>query len=193
VSAISFWVNLFETELNSTQLPDKILTPSLLARVKKRYYPSYEFTRTTDIWKSREDLLQYEKALELEAMLREYLDSSRRNADLSGHRVTTSPVDGKGGKEHEDLGTTDDCSPRVRAAQSVKMLFESVYQLWREMITTCASSSEDVDDQARARRGLSRFECGTLSCCEKGQWGHAYFQAIYTRASCKRERRRSES
>jgi fanconi-associated nuclease 1 len=157
---------LSKAQPNSTQLPDKILTPSLLARVKKRYYPSYEFTRTTDIWKSRDDLLQYENALEWEARLQGYLDGSSRAVDLSGQtssdRVTASPAYGK---EHEDLGSTNDRSSRVEAAQSVKMLFESVYHLWKEMIETCASSS---DDQARAKRGLSRFECGTLSCCDNG-------------------------
>jgi fanconi-associated nuclease 1 len=63
----------------------------VLSRAKKRFYAAYSYQRTKDIWKSREDLLAYEDALEMEAKIGEYLDGS------SGGRGKTpkTPVPGK--------------------------------------------------------------------------------------------------
>ncbi|KAI0076777.1 hypothetical protein K474DRAFT_1644316 [Panus rudis PR-1116 ss-1] len=51
----------------STQYTATMLTPSILSRAKKRNFAEIANSRTPDIWPSREALLQYEEALELEA------------------------------------------------------------------------------------------------------------------------------
>jgi Fanconi-associated nuclease 1 len=221
----------------STQLPDKILTPSLLACVKKRFYPSYTFTRTSDIWKTRDDLLNFEKALELEAKLSEYLDTSggitgsRRGKSVAkaptprmdqqtkvshahartedifqtttsdGHdttAVTPGPDDGKRGENSVSVEEDLVVSPRVRDAMSIKAVFESVYEVWKALLSENADNvdADKVEQEARRRRGLRRYECGTscqfhptrlrLSDC-------AVDQAMSTPESCTRERRLWES
>jgi len=54
-----------------TELPTSLLLPALLTRFKKRYYTSYSHVRSNCIWHSREDYLQYEKALALSQLLEE--------------------------------------------------------------------------------------------------------------------------
>lgn len=51
------------TEMES----NTILLPLILSRSKKRKYPEYVATRTIEVFKSREHLLAYETALQLEA------------------------------------------------------------------------------------------------------------------------------
>ncbi|KZT02315.1 uncharacterized protein LAESUDRAFT_706344 [Laetiporus sulphureus 93-53] len=53
----------------STEHTPSLMVPSILLRSKKRAYASYQHRRTTDIWLSREALLAYEEALELEAQV----------------------------------------------------------------------------------------------------------------------------
>ena len=50
-----------------TQHSPELLTPAILARAKKRSYANYLYQRTANIWATRDDLLAYEQALELEA------------------------------------------------------------------------------------------------------------------------------
>jgi fanconi-associated nuclease 1 len=59
----------------------------VLSRAKKRFYAAYSYRRTKDIWKTRKDLLAYEAALEVEAKIGEYLDSSG-----SGRDKTKTPI-----------------------------------------------------------------------------------------------------
>lgn len=51
------------------------MVPALLTRFKKRTYPDYVFNRDPEIWTSRHHLLDYEKALELEALVDETLEA----------------------------------------------------------------------------------------------------------------------
>ncbi|KAG2138284.1 hypothetical protein DEU56DRAFT_871302 [Suillus clintonianus] len=53
----------------STQSSQGLLLPALLSRFKKRSYASIAFTRTKDIWPTREALLAYERALEQEEIV----------------------------------------------------------------------------------------------------------------------------
>jgi fanconi-associated nuclease 1 len=59
----------------STLFPKSLLLPALLTCFRKRTYPDYKHTRTSNIWSSREDLIQYVAALELEAVLDQALES----------------------------------------------------------------------------------------------------------------------
>ncbi|KAL5489948.1 hypothetical protein ACEPAI_4780 [Sanghuangporus weigelae] len=51
----------------STEHPTSLLTPALLRRCRKRYYPLYTYVRTREIFTSREALIAYEEALRMEA------------------------------------------------------------------------------------------------------------------------------
>ncbi|KAH8117012.1 VRR-NUC domain-containing protein [Phellopilus nigrolimitatus] len=51
----------------STEHPTSLLTPALLRRCRKRYYPLYTYVRTPEIFTSREALVAYEEALRMEA------------------------------------------------------------------------------------------------------------------------------
>ncbi|EJD02252.1 uncharacterized protein FOMMEDRAFT_147288 [Fomitiporia mediterranea MF3/22] len=53
----------------STEHPTSLLTPALLRRCRKRYYPLYTYVRTTEIFTSREALISYEEALRMEAAI----------------------------------------------------------------------------------------------------------------------------
>ena len=46
-----------------------LLKPALLSTFKKRNYTPYKHNRTAEAWASREDLLEYERALELDDLL----------------------------------------------------------------------------------------------------------------------------
>ncbi|KAG2363435.1 hypothetical protein BDR07DRAFT_1483688 [Suillus spraguei] len=52
-----------------TQSSQSLLLPALLSRFKKRSYADISFTRTKDIWPTRDALLAYEQALEQEELV----------------------------------------------------------------------------------------------------------------------------
>lgn len=68
------------------------MLPALLTVFKKRNYPPYEHTRDSNIWTSREDLLEYEKALEAEKALEQIVETPVDNA---GRRATKTPGYGR--------------------------------------------------------------------------------------------------
>ncbi|KAH7909857.1 VRR-NUC domain-containing protein, partial [Hygrophoropsis aurantiaca] len=67
----------------STQYTPNLLLPALLCRFNKRFYPAYTYSRTDFIWRTREDLLAYEAALEVEG---------RIDAIFNGDATTTEKL-----------------------------------------------------------------------------------------------------
>jgi Fanconi-associated nuclease 1 len=69
----------------------------LLTSFKKRTYPRYEYKRDKSIWPTREDLLAYEEALELELYLEEVMtklpekDRTPRTS-LGGSMTPATPI-----------------------------------------------------------------------------------------------------
>lgn len=59
----------------STEHPTSVLLPALLTGFKKRTYPEYKYCRDSAIWGSREELIKYEEALELEAWIDEVMET----------------------------------------------------------------------------------------------------------------------
>ncbi|KAL4077221.1 VRR-NUC domain-containing protein [Scleroderma yunnanense] len=147
-----------------TQYTPQLLVTALLPRFKKREYPWYEFVRSKDIWKTREELLKYEEALILEG---------RIDAILGGHASPDShecealslptPVklesvgcSAKSG-DYTLLGVDIQVnvkqeSSRVRSAHLVKGLFESIYPHWQALSKT--------KPEEQGSYGLERFESG---------------------------------
>ncbi|KAJ2913276.1 hypothetical protein MD484_g7127, partial [Candolleomyces efflorescens] len=72
----------------STELPPKLMVPALLTHFKKRAYPDYRCERDPDIWPSRHHLLDYEQALELEALVDEILEAE---LPLKSRELTAGP------------------------------------------------------------------------------------------------------
>lgn len=70
------------------------MIPALLTRFKKLNYPKYNYERDRDIWASRHDFLEYEKALALEAHVDELLEAEAiahaKAADLKARGETPS-------------------------------------------------------------------------------------------------------
>lgn len=58
----------------STELPKSIALPALLTAFKKRTYTRYAFKRTTGVWASRDDFLDYYKALQIHARIESLID-----------------------------------------------------------------------------------------------------------------------
>ncbi|OCH92080.1 hypothetical protein OBBRIDRAFT_886490 [Obba rivulosa] len=111
----------------STEYTSELLVPSILARSRKRVYPPYKHRRTKGIiWPSRKDLLEYERALELQARV-EILDGSssssqphqeRSAVDQSpgpaGHRIKTPLTPKRGTSTHSPV------TPRYRGKGAAK-------------------------------------------------------------------------
>lgn len=91
--------------------PTALLLPSLLTTFKKRHYTAYNTIRSTDIWTSREELLQYELALEVEQLL---LDILYPPPEKSGRRATKTPA------RTRDQFTTP-ITPRKKGAASTPL------------------------------------------------------------------------
>ena len=68
------------------------MLPALLTIFKKRNYPPYEHRRDGKIWTSRDDILEYEKALEEEKELEQIMETP---VDASGRRATKTPGCGR--------------------------------------------------------------------------------------------------
>ncbi|KAH9484539.1 Fanconi-associated nuclease 1-like protein [Psilocybe cubensis] len=71
-----------------TEHPTALLLPALLTRFKKRDYTGYQYARSNNIWSSRDELLEYERALELNSILDELIDAIE---DKSSRRSTKAP------------------------------------------------------------------------------------------------------
>ncbi|KZT27328.1 hypothetical protein NEOLEDRAFT_1110695 [Neolentinus lepideus HHB14362 ss-1] len=159
--------------LRSTQYSPTLLTESILVKARKRVYNRVGYTRTRDIWPTREALLAYEDALLLEAKVDELLGATPGSASSSPRgrsitvpdaatitqtqtRATSSAEKGKG----SSVGSGWDIeipkeSPRVQAARQVKGIFEVVYPQWRALVAAKA------EEEGRAG-GLERFDCGHI-------------------------------
>ncbi|KDR73715.1 hypothetical protein GALMADRAFT_251523 [Galerina marginata CBS 339.88] len=70
-----------------TEHPTALLLPALLTVFKKRDYTRYEYVRSDSIWSSREELLDYEAALELEKLLDELIEGSDDKQERTGTKT----------------------------------------------------------------------------------------------------------
>ncbi|WAQ82383.1 hypothetical protein PtA15_2A700 [Puccinia triticina] len=101
----------------STTISEKTMTASMLAQMKIRNYPSYQVIRTSSIFDSREQLIKYEEALELEKQFDDLLVNERRPWN----------EDEQGKARRQEAKTL-----RLKKALDV---FESAWMLWQ--ITVC--------------------------------------------------------
>ncbi|KAG6335477.1 hypothetical protein ID866_3605 [Astraeus odoratus] len=142
-----------------TQYTPTLLVAALLPRFKKRAYPSYEFSRSKDIWKTREALLEYEEVLILEGQIDTIL-GGQVPPDNQGRSGLLAPVNReKNGKKRAHSVLEEDAemevkpeSSRLRGARLAKEIFDSIYPRWLAL--------KDANTEERRNYGLDRFESG---------------------------------
>ncbi|PLW16859.1 hypothetical protein PCANC_09423 [Puccinia coronata f. sp. avenae] len=100
----------------STTISEKTMTASMLARMNLRNYPAYEVIRTDSIFDSRDHLLKYEEALELEKKFDDLLVNERKSWD----------EDEQGKARRQEAKTL-----RLRKALDV---FESAWLHWQQAV-----------------------------------------------------------
>ncbi|CDO73570.1 hypothetical protein BN946_scf185014.g40 [Trametes cinnabarina] len=164
----------------STQHTSELLTPALLARAKKRAYPTYPYARTPDIWRTRAELLAYEDALAVEAEVDALLENTTsawgrgrdgstmsRTPGLSMGRPSRTPmtpatgacsVSTPGKKGVAIVAEEEAESVRVKNARMVKEILECIYPRWETLV----AEKRDVEDEDGWRKALQRFECGHI-------------------------------
>jgi hypothetical protein len=129
----------------SSGVAKSLMLPEILTSAQKRNYPEIKSRRST-IWPSRDALLEYERALELEAIVDESLGEQNHSSGAwvgpSGYGFGT-----KGG--------------RLEGAKRVKKVWEGVWGRWKQAAKRAASDTQVVG----SRHVLDRFTLGESSVC----------------------------
>ncbi|KAF9561143.1 hypothetical protein CPC08DRAFT_635815 [Agrocybe pediades] len=76
-----------------TELPTGLLLPALLTKFKKRDYTAYNHVRSKDMWESRKEFLEYEKALALNQLLEELLEATAQDTSSSSTKTPAPQKD----------------------------------------------------------------------------------------------------
>ncbi|KAF8178661.1 hypothetical protein K438DRAFT_1681003 [Mycena galopus ATCC 62051] len=156
----------------STEFPQSLFRPALFAGFKKLTFAHYEHVRDPDIWRTREEYLDYETGLRTEATIDELLKSESKAgraaktpvpADICQRFVTpgipgldfiralTTPAP----DDEEDDVVGDTIS--LQKARAVKRILEEhVLPKWKELLSVESQSTRE------RKPGLERFEPGFL-------------------------------
>ncbi len=155
----------------STHMPRDILRPSLLSEFKKRTYPKYNYKRST-VYEKRENLLEFEAALELEDELQVILDAdedtllSTQINKVKTPAGTPGPPPSQRQEAEDEMDVDDIVDPltalEIRSRQVKRMLEDTILPRWRKCVKAkraemAANGQAEVD----LRPGLDRFEPGT--------------------------------
>jgi Fanconi-associated nuclease 1 len=116
------------------------MLPEILTSSHKRAYPSEIRPHRSIIWQTRDALLEYERALEMEAIVDESLGEQNHS---SGAWV---------GPSGYGFGTT---GGRVEGARRVRKVWEGVYAKWK-----AAAHGEGSGKVTGSRHILDRFTLG---------------------------------
>lgn len=130
---------------------------SLLARFGKRHYPTYRVSRTFAIFPSRQQLTQYERALDVE----------RRIEDILGENPATwAPALPAGAKRPFKTAEEKRADKDKMCAEGVK-LFEAVEDAWTRLCRDAEREmkKEEDDDERRLLYYRRRFHPGALVVC----------------------------
>lgn len=157
----------------STGIAKSLMLPEILTSSSKRTYPDVIATRSK-VWSSREALLEYESALEMEAMVDEALGEQNHS---TGNWVGQSGYGFgiKGG--------------RLEGARRVKRAWQSVHETWLSAVS--AAQVEVGRSQTGSRHVLDRFELGTylangcILSCDEAHLGRFQIGHILTRVVSK--------
>lgn len=150
-------------------MPRDLMRPSLLSEFKKRTYPKYNYKRSA-IFDTRDDVLAFEAALELEDELQAILDAD--DEAIQAHAAATPKPDEPApsqraptqADEEEEMDIDDEpleppTSLELKSLRVKQMLEETILPKWRK----CVSDKKESLKQSaglEARPGLDRFEPG---------------------------------
>ncbi|KAF9447872.1 hypothetical protein P691DRAFT_705955 [Macrolepiota fuliginosa MF-IS2] len=170
-----------------TEKPNKYCLPALLAGFKKWNFPEYIYQRDGSIWPTREDFLEYEEALYLDAEMENPPEDVSRAPGVSpraGSKAPTTPSKNRfipsktpQTKETPTLGqkveenelaspapgvveVNEDAKQPVsiqRARYAKKLFVERIQPKWRELVVR---KDKEKGKAAVRTPGIERFEAG---------------------------------
>jgi hypothetical protein len=127
----------------STGIAKSLMLPEILTTSSKRTYPDVMATRSR-VWPNRDALIDYESALEMEAMVDEALgEQNHSTGNWIGQNGYGFGI--KGG--------------RLEGARRVKRAWQNVHEGWLRAVRT--AEQEVGRSQSGSRHVLDRFELGT--------------------------------
>ncbi|OZJ07000.1 hypothetical protein BZG36_00039 [Bifiguratus adelaidae] len=158
----------------STQYNEQALTTSILASISKRYYPSYLVCRTHNIWKSRDQLLEYEAAIKLEKVFEDSvmaIDDTRRlyQTDTKSEEVAylDDPPTRRRPRRKPSMHKPGDWKEKERELllRSFEMA-ENIIPRWLELSQSKEKDKQDQKDPlapfSNINYFLHRFEAGWI-------------------------------
>ncbi|KAF8514069.1 VRR-NUC domain-containing protein [Gautieria morchelliformis] len=131
---------------STTHSSSSLLLPALLAAFQKRRHADTYYVRT-DVFSSRQALLDYEEALILEARVEEALSSV-----VARPRALSKKAQAREGGKAKEMALSLSTSPRVEAAKVVRGISMGVYDRWKVLV--------DLKDEDKGSPSLERFDCG---------------------------------
>ncbi|KZV88299.1 hypothetical protein EXIGLDRAFT_651295 [Exidia glandulosa HHB12029] len=126
----------------ATMYAADLFLPSILARAKRRNYASYKYERTLNIFPSREQFLDYEKALKMESEMDMLLD---------GYGTMYKPKSKSAQAHAKSISAT----PRQDAAARAKDLASEAWLRWDELLI-----SAEEQGLTKADTYIARFHPG---------------------------------
>ncbi|KAF8891363.1 hypothetical protein BD779DRAFT_1514822 [Infundibulicybe gibba] len=152
----------------SVAYPDALLIPALLTSFGKRTYPKCNYTRDNAIWRTREEYLEYENALRLEAEINEELDSiaqcaktRSRTRTPSGpaHRFITpmTPRDPSGKSRLTPMRTPNARASSSRISETPFSVKAEGEEAGEEVVDVDAIETESIEKR-KARAVKEKFE-----------------------------------
>ncbi|KAF7351105.1 Fanconi-associated nuclease [Mycena sanguinolenta] len=167
----------------STQFPESLFQPALFAAFKKLTFAEYKHVRDADIWSTRDEYLDYEGGLKVEATIDELLKPEPKAGrvaktpvpdicqrfvtpgtpgGLDFIRALTTPLRTPGAQtdapddEALEFDVIDE-APSLQKARIVKTIFEKhVWPKWKELLSAASKPERE------RKPGLERFEAGFL-------------------------------
>ncbi|KAJ7502993.1 VRR-NUC domain-containing protein [Mycena galericulata] len=150
--------------LRETQRPESLFSSALLAGFKKRVYAEYEHVRDPDIWRTREQYLEYETGIHVEAVIDEILKPEPKSQGATKLLPASSFIPpGTPGLDFirnltNSVDEPDDAveeTPAHYKARLVKEILEvHVLPKWTALVSAGSIAA------AMRKPGLERFEPG---------------------------------
>lgn len=128
-----------------TSTSSSLMLPSILVTSNKRRYPDYGPPTRSIIWKDRDELMVWERAVHWEAVVADALGDTwaeqRKNNIIPG------------------FGVRREMPSRVEGAKVVKRVWEGVWTVWKELVQGDGGNAVDAANQQGGLVG-DRFKTG---------------------------------
>ncbi|KAI0034023.1 VRR-NUC domain-containing protein [Vararia minispora EC-137] len=142
----------------STSLSSGMLTPAVMGRAGRWNYAITEYKRTADIWPSRQAILDYERAIHIQADMEFIMNPEAPGATFSG-RFSHLPLSREEIKallsKNQKPDDNSYLSPGIVRAKLLKYIFDRVWPEWQAIVKA-------TDGEPLRPYGLYRFEHGHI-------------------------------